>query len=230
MEWVTATAPEAALVTRLEARLVLAASRHLGWIALQTMIRNEPGLRIVGEVTAGESAIGLSERLQPDAVLMDAYSEKYSVVAAAREFRERLPRIKLLVFANQPNQCLERALAELGAEGFILWDDLTPAALHYALGATLTAGLCVGSRKAVEELVARPHHTPSPAVGELLVASRERDVLNLLAEGFVTREIAERTGLGARTVERTVCRLKDRLRVTALHELRRKARELGYGT
>ncbi len=212
----------------LYARILLVPSKHLGWLALRAMIQNKPSVRLVGEEDSADAAVRLAERTRPDAVLMDVEPRDYPIPVLVRRFRERCPEAKLLVFGAEPNRGIESILGELGVEALLLWEDLTPEALHYALGAVLMGGLCVASRAAVQELTAGPERRSYPRNMGNSFAEQEREVLSYLAEGLSQREIAERAGMGLRTVERMAKRLEDRCCVSSPRELRRKARSLGF--
>jgi two-component system, NarL family, nitrate/nitrite response regulator NarL len=159
---------------------------------------------------------------------MDVEPRDYPIPVLVRRFQEQCPEAKLLVFGAEPNRRIQSILGELGVEGFLLWEDLTPDALHYALGAVLMGGLCVGSRAAFRELIAGPERSSYRRnIGDGF-AEREQEVLSYLAEGLSGREIAEKVGMGLRTVERMFKRLEDRCCVSSLRELRSKARSLGF--
>lgn len=209
-------------------RIQLVPSNHLGWVALRAIIQNEPGTHLVGEEGRADAAVLLAGRARPNAVLMDAEPKEYPVPVLARRLQRQCPEARLLVFGSEPNRRLELALREIGVEGFLLWDDLTPEALHYALGAVLLGGLRVESRAVTEELRVGPERRPYPRGAGDAFVEREREVLGGLAEGLSEREIAERIGVGLRTVERMARRLEDKCCVYSLRELRRKARELGF--
>jgi DNA-binding NarL/FixJ family response regulator len=192
------------------------------------MIQNKPSMRLVGEEDRADVAVRLAERTRADAVLLDVEPRDYPIPVLVRRFQERCPEAKLLVFGAEPNRRIVSILGELGVEAFLLWEDLTPEALHYALGAVLMGGLCVGSRAAVQELNAVPERRSYPRNMGDGFAEQEREVLSYLAEGLSEREIAERVGMGLRTVERMVKMLEDKCCVSSLRELRRKARSLGF--
>lgn len=161
-------------------------------------------------------------------MLMDAEPNDHPVPVLARRFRQRCPEARLLVFGTEPERRLERALGTIGVDAFLLWEDLTPEALHYALGAVLAGGLCVVSRAVAQEFTVEPERRSFARSGGDAFATQEREILSCLAEGLSERETAERLGAGLRTVERMTQRLKDRCCVYSLRDLRRKARELGF--
>ena len=214
----------------LDASILLVASHHVERSALRAMIGERSGLRVAGEVETEDDAVSLARRLHPDAVLIDVDSDEYDTVALVRRIRDLSPEGKILAFGREPDQRIERALAVLGVEGFILWDDLTPEILYYALGAALTGVLCVGSRAAVEELIATPERRRNRRTNEITFTDREREILSLLADDLTEQEVAARTGIGLRSTQRTARRLQDKLFVSSLRELRKKARELGFGS
>jgi len=86
--------------------------------------------------------------------------------------------------------------------------------------------ICV---EAADELFAGPDQRRRRRDAGLQFNDRERAVLNGVAQGLTAKQIADREGVGQRTIERTRAHLEHALRATNLQDLRRKARELGFG-
>src|SRR5579884_1970189 len=203
----------------LDARILLARSHRMEWVAIRAIIENEPGARIVADEERVDRAARRAAELQPDAIVMDALPAESPAAVVARRFRDLCPRSRLLVFGAEPNGPIEHAFVEIGVDGFILWDDVTPKTLHYALCAALLGGWCVGSRAAVRELAAGPERRRHPRSADIVFSDRERKVLSYLADGLFEREIAVKAGIGLRSAQRTARALEDRLGVYSLLEL-----------
>jgi DNA-binding NarL/FixJ family response regulator len=171
-----------------------------------------------------EGAVEALRTLSPDLVVAGGEAGHTVLVDVARDAS---PRVQLLVVSACADKRLETDLLRLHATSFLLWQELTPMSLHWAIGSMLVAQLHIES-EGIAQARARQEILP-PDDGPLFT-QRERVVLVGLAEGLSERVIAEREGLGLRTVERTAARLADRLRAADLHELRFKARSIGFGS
>jgi DNA-binding NarL/FixJ family response regulator len=207
--------------------LLLLTSPDIRWEGLQRLVEREPLVHIVGDVAPHEILIAMA-RLQPDGVLIGAELGVDTVLSSARIIRDHRPGTRLLVFGDQADYELEMELARLGASSYLLWENVNIVSLSWTLGAVLEAGLHVVSPRAVEE-IAFHERRAYPREEGLVFSDRERVVLAGLAAGLSERRIAEGQQLGPRTVERTVARLIEKLQARDLHELRRRAHDLGCG-
>lgn len=208
-------------------RVLLVSSPDIRWEGLRRLVEREPLVQIVGDVASREILTAVA-RLQPDGVLIGAELGVDTVLSSTRIIREHRPGTRLMVFGHQADFELEMNLARLGVSSYVLWDNVNAVSLGWALGTVLEAGLHVVSPRAVEE-VAFHERRAQPREEGLVFSDRERVVLAGLAEGLSERRIAENQQIGPRTVERTVARLIEKLQARDLHDLRRRAHDLGFG-
>lgn len=156
-------------------------------------------MKIVGEAADGDEALRKTHELEPDVVLMDVNMPRMDGLAVTELLRRETPKVKVLVLSMHNNQEFIFRIIQAGAHGYIS-KEAPPAELM----------------RAIESVVAgEPFFTPEIAKAALnhLVSSggkkepfaqltnREREVLALIAEGQSNKEIANRLGIGVRTIE-----------------------------
>lgn len=167
---------------------------------LRAVLEAQPEYTIVGEATDGLEAIRLVQRLQPDIVILDLMMPSLNGLEALRIFHKRSPNTRVVVFSGFGSPTLVSEALNCGAQGFVLKGRrigellaalrATAAGRHY-----LSPPLC---QQAQEEYLEKGHTTLDP---HELLTPRERQVLQLAAEGQTAAEIAARLFISRRTVE-----------------------------
>lgn len=169
-------------------------------------IAAQDDLVVVGTASDGEEALEAVERCAPDVVLMDVQIPRLSGDLATREIVRRFPEVKVLAVSHWEDLSVVSRMKTAGSCGYFLKDG-TPEELISAIRAVaggrsyLSADLAdklLASRRAPSPLPARLDELPATAPGEL--TSRERAVVQLIAEGFTTKEIAFHLELTEKTV------------------------------
>ena len=166
---------------------------------LQSCLARESRLKIVGEAADGDEALRKTHELEPDVVLMDVNMPRMDGLAVTELLRKEAPAVKVLVLSMHNNQEFIFRIIQAGAHGYVS-KEAPPEELL----------------RAIESVFAgEPFFTPEIAKAALnqLVTSggkkepftqltnREREVLALIAEGQSNKEIANRLGIGVRTIE-----------------------------
>lgn len=152
---------------------------------------------VTGTVTDGRSLVTEAIRLKPDIIILDVGMPLLNGLDAARRVREQLPGIRLVFLTMQQNAHLAVAALELGHAGFVL--------KHAAAGELVTAieqvwrGEPYISPKL--QLGASVGHTTQTARTSKNLTARQRDIVQLFAEGYGLKEIAERLNLSLKTIE-----------------------------
>ncbi len=174
---------------------------------LRILLEGEGEYKIVGEASDGHEAIRLARKFQPDIALLDVRMPLLNGLDAARAIRKESPKTcSLLLTAYKEDEYVLDAL-RAGVRGYILKtlaaDDLIDA-IHEVLrgGIYLSPGI---SRTVVEAFLTR--NTQSDEI----LSVRERQVLQLIAEGKSSKEIAGLLGLGVRTAESHRARIMKKL-------------------
>jgi DNA-binding NarL/FixJ family response regulator len=177
---------------------------------LRRILESEPGFQVVGEASDGEQAVKLASELRPNLVLMDISMPRLSGVDATRRICDGNPDVKVLVLSmHEDRACVEQVL-RAGASGYVLKDAST-VELFSAIEAVCSGDsyLSPSITQQVVSALSRPGERTPRADASL--TNREREVLQLIAEGFSSKEIAEKLGLSLKTVESHRANLMEKL-------------------
>ena len=151
-------------------------------------------LELVGQVTNGEEALEAVERLQPEVVLMDVRLPGIDGVSAVKRIHQNAPGVKFVIFSAYGDKRLLSDAIAAGARGYVMKGS-PPEDL-------LRAIRTVAEGKAFVDPSLSPALIMQDGVGaEQPLSEREREILQLLAEGFHTEEVARRIGLSVETVK-----------------------------
>ena len=160
------------------------------------MLGAAAGVVVVGDAADEETGIELVARRRPDLVLIEPRMPGIGGVEAARRIAARHPATRVAMFTARADQDLLWEALEAGARGFILKDTESPA-LVAAIRQLLAGEIFVDPRLAPDFLAPEP--APRPVEGPL--SAREREVLQMLADGLSNREVSERLVVSAETVK-----------------------------
>lgn len=182
-------------------RILLADNHRLFCEGLRTLFAARPGMEIVGEATNGRMAVRLARELLPDLVIMDIGMPELNGVEATRQIRAELPQVKVLAVSMHSDRQYVAGMLGAGASGYVLKDsaftELAEAIRIVAQGGRFLSPDIVGV--VVDDYVHRLVPAPESAAARL--SDREREVLQLMAEGHATAAIAERLHISRKTVE-----------------------------
>ncbi|HZY87141.1 MAG TPA: response regulator transcription factor [Gemmataceae bacterium] len=207
--------------------LLLADDHQMVRQGLRALLARETDLRLVGEAAEGLEAVRLAERLRPDVLVLDLMMPGLNGLDVARQVARRAPETRVVILSMHAHEAyvLEALLA--GAAGYVLKesssDELVKAiravtaGQHYLSPPLSEEALGVYSRK-TGSLPPDPYHT---------LTAREREVLQLTAEGHSGADIAERLYISPRTVETHRANLMRKLKVRNQKELIRYALQRG---
>lgn len=176
------------------------------------LVDAEPDLDVVGEAGDIAEALRRIEATAPDVAVLDVRLPDGSGVDLCREVRSRHPHIACLMLTAYDDDEALRSAALAGASGYVL-KDIRSAALVDAIRAS-AAGRTVQSAQALRtaaQAVAAPVTGSAPASPDADLTYRERQVLDLIADGLTNREIGERLGLAEKTVKNYVSGLLAKL-------------------
>jgi DNA-binding NarL/FixJ family response regulator len=191
---------------------------------LRALLGAEPDLEVVGEAANGHQAIQMARELQPDVVIVDIGMPLLNGLEATRQIIRENSQSRLLVLSGYADDDYVRQLAEAGASGYLVKQtaaqELIKAVREVAKG---NAYFSPSILKRLLEIYRDGHgHNKDHAAGEHLT-SREQEVLQLVAEGQVNKQIASTLGLGIKTVEKHRQQLMDKLNLHNVAGLTRYA-------
>ncbi|MEU4480987.1 response regulator transcription factor [Micromonospora sp. NPDC023966] len=181
-------------------RVLLVDDQHLIRAGLRMLCDAQPDLEVVGEADNGREAIALAGRLLPDVVVMDLRMPGVDGITATSRILADRPATRVLVLTTFGDDDHLYPALTAGACGFLLKDapptDLLDGVRRAAAGDSPFSPEVL--RRLVQRAVHARAETPGPVPG---LTTRERDVLNLVAEGLSNTEIADRLHIGVTTVK-----------------------------
>jgi len=204
------------------ARILLADDHTLTLEGIRTVL--EPHHEIVGMVTDGRALLDAAERLRPDLVVLDIAMPLLNGIDAAAHLRKDLPEVKLLFVTMHVNPAYLEAALSAGATGYVL-KSAASEELLLAIESVLNGRIYVTPSISSEHL--ERFKDPARAAATLRLSMREREVLQLIAEGRATKEIASLLAISAKTVEFHRENIKRKLGVHTTADLTRHAIEQG---
>ena len=168
---------------------------------IKTHLGEQKDLEVVGEAANGQEALRKAKLLLPDVVLMDITMPHMNGLEATAQLRKQLPQCKVLILTMHESREYIAQIMRLGARGYLL-KDCSPAELVLAIKTVHQGEVYFSpsiSRLLVQGIVdgRRPENIePPPALTD-----RECEVLSLISEGLLNKQIADRLGIGVRTIE-----------------------------
>ncbi len=184
-----------------ETTIMLADDHPVVRQGLRNLLETGTGFCIVGESGDGLETVQLAERLKPDVLITDIMMPGLTGMEIARQVRDRAPRTRVLVLSMYNNEAYVLEALKNGAAGFVLKDSAATELLHavskVAAGQRhLSEAL---SERAIDAYIGKATSLPLDAYETL--TTREREVLQLVAEGSNSAEVAERLFISPRTAE-----------------------------
>ncbi len=209
------------------ARLVIADDHELARAGLRTMLTGQRGLELVGEAATGREALTLCRRLQPDLALIDVRMPEQDGLATCCAIKQECPAtsVILVTMHENPEYLLEALRA--GAAGYLL-KDLSQRELITAVQGVLRGESMLNKELVIRLLQQLPGETAYQEglpMGRL--SPREREVLQLLAQGQTNREIARNLTVSVSTVKIHVEHILAKLGVSDRTQAAVRAIELG---
>jgi two-component system response regulator NreC len=200
-------------------RIVLADDHSVVRQGFRRILEAQADMEIVGEASNGREALETATKLSPDVVVMDVAMPELNGIEATRRMGEAAPRTRVLALSMHKDSVYVREILRAGARGYLLKDavdeDLIAAVRAVARG---EGYLSPGVADAV--LTDYRQHVTDPID---LLTSREREVLQLIAEGKTNKEIATTLNLSVYTVDAHRGRIMEKLNLHSTGELVRFA-------
>ncbi len=208
------------------ARVLLADDHTLVRAGLRKLLESMPDFEVVGEVGDGLALLDLADQLQPDLVLMDIAMPGINGLEATARLLKVRPDIRVLILSMHQNEEYVRQALRHGAVAYLL-KDAAPMELEMALTAVLRGETYLSpavSRGVLSDYVQRLRGDEK-AAGPL--TPRQREVLQLIAQGKSTKEIARGLDLSVKTVETHRSQLMKQLDIHEVAGLVRYAMRAG---
>jgi DNA-binding NarL/FixJ family response regulator len=165
---------------------------------IRALIQEQPGWRIAAEAKDGRDAVTMANQFQPDVAILDITMPSLNGIDAAMQIAKLSPRTKVLILTIHESDQLSRKALDAGARGYVLKTD--------AAFDLITAVSSVLSNKTfftpkVAEMVLNEYIGKGPTGTPLQITAREREIVQLLAEGKHSKEVAAVLDITVKTVE-----------------------------
>jgi DNA-binding NarL/FixJ family response regulator len=205
-------------------RVLIADDHQVMRHGVRAVVELQPGWEVCGEASTGRDAVELAQRLKPEIVVMDVTMPELNGLEATRQIKKNAPTTEVLMFTGLETEELVRQVFEAGARSYILKTD--------------------GREQLETALRALAEHKPyfTTKIGEILFArflqgkakvedestdgrltEREREIVQLLAEGGSNKEVADKLGISVKTVETHRAAVMKKLKFKSFSDLVRYA-------
>jgi DNA-binding NarL/FixJ family response regulator len=204
-------------------RILLADDHQIVRQGLKSMLEANRDLAVVGEAADGRSVLRMAESVKPDVVVMDIGMPELNGVDATRQLMADRPQTKVVALSMHTDRRFVVEILRAGAKGYVV-KDAAFNELAAAIRAVMSNRVYLSPRLAgsvVDSLVSDKPSDGQSAFTRL--SARQRQVLQLIAEGRSTKEIAFDLGLSVKTVETHRARIMDALKIFTVAELTRYA-------
>jgi len=201
-------------------RVLLADDHQLMRSGVRLMLNREPGIDVVGEASDGREAVALAKSLKPDVVIMDIGMPSLNGIEAAAQMTQNNPQLAIMILSMHTDETYVLRALKAGARGYLLKDsaeaDLIKA-VHVVAGGKSFFSPAV-SKVLLDDYVRKLKRSGTDDAYDLLTP-REREVLQLIAEGKSNKDIANLLNLSVYTVESHRSNLMEKLNLRGLPEL-----------
>ncbi|MFC2173242.1 response regulator [Acidobacteriota bacterium] len=205
-------------------KILLADDHKIIRDGLRALVQKQPNMEVVAEAENGRKAVQLSRDLVPDVVIMDIGMPDLNGMEATRQILSQEPGIKVIALSMHSDKRFVAGMLTAGAAGYLLKDcafeELTQAIRTVVANKSyLSPGVTgVIVNDYVQHLEDSDEFAPAP-----VLTAREREVLQLLAEGSSTKQIAYNLNVSAKTIETHRRQIMEKLDLRSVAELTKYA-------
>ncbi len=208
-------------------KIILADDHAIVRSGLARLLQQQEGMEIVGQADSGVSAVALTRQLSPDVVIMDIGMPDLNGIEATRQIVKESSRIKVIGLSMHSSKKYIREMFKAGASGYLLkncsFEELTEAINVVIAGKTYISPSI--STAVIGDYISGAVDDKSSVFAVL--TEREREVLQLLAEGKTTKQIAERLHISSKTVEAHRLKIMHKLDIDNIAQLTKYAIQEG---
>ena len=181
-------------------QIIIADDHHLIREGIRTLLEQEAGISVIGEASNGREAVNLSKKYCPDIILMDVCMPLLNGLEATRQIHRDCPHVKVLALSISEDEEIIRQMLAAGAMGY-LTKHTTSSELIKAISTVHKGEMALSP--AITRLVVEDYLRWADIEEQKpdKLTPREREVLQLIAEGYSNREIAEILKISIKTVQ-----------------------------
>jgi DNA-binding NarL/FixJ family response regulator len=195
-------------------RVLIAEDHTIVRQGLTALLRSDPDIEVVGEASDGLEAIELAKKLIPDLILMDVAMKNLNGIEATRKIKKLFPHTKVLVLTMYDNEECIFQILKAGASGYLIKDsamtELITAIKAIRLGDSYLSPSI--SKKVIDEYILHAEMGEKKSLDDLL-SGREREILQLIAEGRSIPQIATLLCISRKTVEAHKTHIMEKLSI-----------------
>lgn len=182
-------------------RILIADDHEIVRRGIRALLENHPGWEVCGEAVDGRDAVEKARATRPDLVLLDVSMPNLNGLDAARQILEIVPQTRVLILTMHESEQIVREVLEVGARGFLLKSDAARDLVSaiQALQRRTTFFTSSVAEMVLDGFLDRRGETQKPTKDRL--TPREREVVQLLAEGKSSKEVAVVLNLSVKTAE-----------------------------
>ncbi len=193
--------PRGSIMTKI--RILLADDHTILRQGLKRILELDPTFEVVGEAGDGREAVKKAEALTPDVVVMDISMPILNGIEATRQIAKTLPKTKILILTVHESDQIALEILHAGATGYLLKDtaadELTAAIKAVYRGDSYLSPSI--AKKVISQFLDIAKGKVQPEDKFSLLTSREREILQLIAEGYSNKEIADMLYISEKTVK-----------------------------
>jgi DNA-binding NarL/FixJ family response regulator len=204
-------------------RILIADDHQMLREGLRAILERDPEIEVIGEASDGRTAVAMARELRPDVVAMDVGMPDLNGVEATRQIKAENPLVKVIALSQHSDKRYVLRMLEAGAAGYVLksgaYDELRRAVQAVREGSSYLSPRITG---VVIDARLRPSLQPESASAPSL-GPRELEIVQLLAEGQTSPQIARKLHISTRTVESHRHNIMKKLGVHSLAEITKYA-------
>lgn len=202
-------------------RILVADDHDVVREGLKTLLAARPDFEVCGEAATGRETVALALQLKPQVVVLDFSMPELNGLEATRQIRGALPDTEVLILTMHDSETLARAVLAAGARGFVLKTH-AKRELVAAVDALVQHQACFAGAVPAHVLDAflnPDEHPPQSGVAADRLTPREREVVQLIAEGLTSKDIARRLGISVKTANAHRANIMRKLDVHSVSEV-----------
>ena len=211
-------------------KILLADDHQIMRDGLRSLIAKQPGMEVVAEADNGRAALKLARKLQPDVIVMDINMPDLNGIEATRHITAELPDTKIVAFSMHTDHQFVAGALKAGVSGYLqkdsAFEELALAIRTVADNQIFLSPKITGD--VVKDYVGKLLEEESDLLA--LLSVREREVIQLYAEGHTTKHIAGRLNLSVKTVETHRRKIMEKLDIYTIAGLTKFAVRKGLTT
>ena len=208
-------------------RVIIAEDHNLVREGIRALLEKSGEVQVVAEAATGQEAVKLTERHKPDVVVMDLSMPRMDGAQAAERILELKLPTRVIILSMHADTAMVQQLLRRGVKGYLLKNVVTEE-LMLAVKSVSQGQMFLSPTisESVMTMLISPPDTAAESLADLLTP-REREVLQLVAEGHTNNAIADLLSISAKTVEKHRANLMSKLEVNDLASLIREGIKLG---